>query len=231
MSGEIIWNSKCRAPQLAVTRLPPQGELHESVAFVLKREKLALIALGANTPHQNLSISATLHAALARLAEEGFEIVRVSQFFQTPCFPKGAGPDFVNAAAVVNIGADYDPTSFLQVLHEIEKELGRRRTVRWGKRTLDLDLIAVEDAVVPDSATQTIWRLLPPDEQAIVAPDRLILPHPRMQDRAFVLVPLAGIVPEWRHPVLGLSVAQMLAALPQSDRDAIVPLERWLSRL
>ena len=56
-------------------------------------------------------------------------------------------------------------------------------------------------------------------------PDRLILPHPRLQDRAFVLVPLADVTPDWCHPVLGLTVAEMLAALPQADRDAVTAVE------
>ncbi|MCA3440866.1 MAG: 2-amino-4-hydroxy-6-hydroxymethyldihydropteridine diphosphokinase, partial [Rhodobacter sp.] len=63
-----------------------------------------------------------------------------------------------------------------------------------------------------------------PALQAQTAPDRLVLPHPRLQDRAFVLVPLADIAPRWRHPVLGLTVSQMLKALPEADRRAVVPL-------
>lgn len=102
--------------------------------------------------------------------------------------------------------------------------MGRTRDTRWGMRTLDLDLIAIGDAVLPDEKTQDHWRFLPPDTQRIAAPDRLILPHPRMQDRAFVLVPLADVAPDWCHPRLNLTVAQMLAALPAQDRDEVVPL-------
>ena len=65
---------------------------------------------------------------------------------------------------------------------------------------------------------------LDPARQRVEAPDRLILPHPRLQDRAFVLIPLADICPGWRHPVTGASVSDMIAALPEADKEAIWPL-------
>jgi 2-amino-4-hydroxy-6-hydroxymethyldihydropteridine diphosphokinase len=91
-------------------------------------------------------------------------------------------------------------------------------------RTLDIDLLAMGDSVLPDPATQDRWRDLAPEDQVRVTPDALVLPHPRLQDRAFVLVPLADVAPGWVHPRTGLSVREMLERLPAQDRDAVKPL-------
>ena len=68
------------------------------------------------------------------------------------------------------------------------------------------------------------WQELPAAEQATLAPDQLNLPHPRLQDRAFVLVPLLDVAPDWRHPLSGRSVAEMLASLPDSEIAEVKPL-------
>ena len=130
----------------------------------------------------------------------------------------------MNAACIVQNSANLSPLDLLSILHAVEETFGRKRAQRWGMRTLDLDLLAMGDSVLPDAATQTRWRSLPSADQSRVAPDQLILPHPRLQDRAFVLVPLADVAPDWRHPVLGQTVAQMVAALPAADRAAMVPI-------
>jgi len=183
-----------------------------------------LVAFGANLPLRGEGPAQTLHKAVAALAEEGLHLLALSRFFATPCFPAGAGPDYVNAAAVLDCGPDVDLASVLARLHAVEARFGREREQRWGMRTLDIDLLAMDDSVLPDAETQDHWRLLPPDAQMRAAPDRLILPHPRLQDRAFVLVPLADVAPDWVHPRTGLSVRQMLDALPKADRDAVKPL-------
>ncbi len=112
----------------------------------------------------------------------------------------------------------------LAVMHGIEAEFGRRRDSRWGMRTLDLDIVAIGETVLPDEMTWRVWVNLPPEDQPRHTPDQLILPHPRLQDRAFVLVPLADVAPDWHHPVTGRSVTGMLAALPEEDRAAVRPL-------
>ena len=178
--------------------------------------------MGANLPSDAGSPADTLRAALDALARAGATDIRRSRFYATPCYPPGAGPDYVNAAAALRF--DGAPAQLLQHLHAVEAEFGRERVQRWGQRTLDLDLIAAGQQVLPDPETHRAWRDLRPKDQARAAPDRLILPHPRLQDRAFVLVPLADVAPDWRHPVLGVTVRQMLDRLPPQDRGQIRPL-------
>lgn len=183
----------------------------------------ALVALGANLPLADAPPAETLRAALEALASEGLSVLAVSRFYATPCFPAGSGPDYVNAAAVLDAGGR-DADSILATLHRVEAYFGRVREKRWGMRTLDIDLLALGDSVLPDPETQDSWRALPPEAQVRATPDRLILPHPRLQDRAFVLVPLADVAPDWVHPRTGQSVAEMLAALPEADRAEVKPL-------
>jgi 2-amino-4-hydroxy-6-hydroxymethyldihydropteridine diphosphokinase len=183
-----------------------------------------MVAFGANLPFDGSPPAETLQKAIEALCKEGLILLAVSRFFATPCFPAGAGPDYVNSAAVFQSLTEDDLASIMARLHGVEARFGRKRAQRWGMRTLDIDLLAVGDSVLPDAETQDRWRLMPAEAQIGSTPDQLILPHPRLQDRAFVLVPLADVAPDWVHPRTGLSVRQMLAALPAEDRDAVTPL-------
>ncbi|HEV8034019.1 2-amino-4-hydroxy-6-hydroxymethyldihydropteridine diphosphokinase [Yoonia sp.] len=184
--------------------------------------KIALICLGSNEESAWGDAMATVQKAMLKVGALSELPAKSSALYATPAFPAGAGPDFVNAAMA--IFTTLSPSALLEHLHRIEAAAGRERTKRWGQRTLDLDLIAVGDGILPDAETYAYWRDLSLQEQMIETPSQLILPHPRMQDRAFVLVPLCDVAPDWRHPVLGRSVARICADLPLAARAEVTPL-------
>lgn len=182
-----------------------------------------LIALGSNLPVGDSPPVDVLKNALSELERRGVTIENVSGFFQTPCFPAGDGPDYVNAAA--SILAKFYPQDLLTTIHEIEADFGRERDKRWASRGLDIDILASGSEVLPDSDSFNNWMSMPANLQPRVEPDQLILPHPRLHERSFVLVPLAEVAPHWTHPVLGKTVTEMLDERPETERAEIIPLE------
>jgi len=181
-----------------------------------------IIALGSNQQALEASPQLIVERAIEALRGLGLVIRKISRFYQTPCFPVGVGPDYVNAACLLE--TTWSPSEVIETLHSIEQEFGRKRIQRWGQRTLDLDLISVEDVVCPSLKIHDKWRNLDLATQKIEAPTELIVPHPRVQDRAFVLIPMMDIAPDWVHPILGLSVSEMLDALPLGEKVDVIPL-------
>ena len=150
------------------------------------------IGLGANIPSVAGAPQATLEAALAQLAAAGARILRRSRWYSSPAWPNPADPDFVNA--VVEVETPLEARALLRLLHAIEAALGRERGAPNAPRTIDLDLLDYRGAVE-------------------AGPEGPVLPHPRLHQRAFVLLPLAEIAPEWRHPVSRRGIAELIAAL------------------
>jgi len=190
--------------------------------FVEKDSRAILLALGANLPSVAGAANETLIAALEALCAEGMSVEAISRFYKTPAYPAGSGPDYVNACAKVK--SSDSPDRILAAFHRVEARFGRVREARWAARGCDIDLLAVGEQILPDRETQARWRMLPLAEQLREAPDTLILPHPRMMERAFVLIPLFEIAPTYVDPVSGTAISDMIAALPDAEKSTILPL-------
>ena len=160
---------------------------------------MILIGLGANTAGPRGSPHDSVTLALSELDRWPLRLKAASRLMVTAPLGRPNQPPFVNAAAVIE--THLPPDGLMRRLHAIEQAAGRRRGVRWGPRTLDLDLIdyhgLVRRRAFPMAATRR----------------PLILPHPGIGSRIFVLAPIGAIAPRWRHPVSHLSAAEMLHRL------------------
>lgn len=167
------------------------------VAAITERYPIvAFIGLGANLGEPRRQ----MEQALALLADTPeVEVLQVSRFYRTPPLGPPGQPWYVNAVARVR--TRLAPEELLRVLHQVEQTLGRVRGERWGPRIIDLDLLLYNGEILE-------------------GPD-LVVPHPEMQRRAFVLGPLAEIAPQARHPVLNKTVAELWAALEPAERQSL----------
>lgn len=164
---------------------------------------MILLGLGANLDHPHYGTpERTLDAALAALGRHGIALVVRSRGYRSAPVPASDQPWFVNLVAAVE--TRLEPAALLAALHDIEAEFGRTRRRPNEARVLDLDLLAYHD------------RVSAPGEVPV-------LPHPRLAERAFVVLPLREIAPDWRHPESGLSVAELAESLgPEATAE---PLE------
>jgi 2-amino-4-hydroxy-6-hydroxymethyldihydropteridine diphosphokinase len=179
---------------------------------------LCAIALGSNLSSNLGNSEEIVKAALAYLDSiPRVEIVKISQWYRTKAITGTIArsldrktaekettesteqPDYINGCALLR--TSLTPNSLLSVLLATEARFGRERRERWGARTLDLDLLLYEDCIIDTPS--------------------LIVPHPRMCDRAFVLLPLAEIAPDWIHPINGCTIA--LLALDPPDLHICAP--------
>jgi 2-amino-4-hydroxy-6-hydroxymethyldihydropteridine diphosphokinase len=198
-----------------------KDSLREADRFAKSGRNDIFLALGANMPSNAGAAHETLIAVLMALNANGLTLTAISRFFKTPAFPAGSGPDYVNACVKVNSPDTCD--QILLTLHRIEADFGRVRGERWAARGCDIDLLAVGNYILPNRDLQARWRALPLEDQLVEAPDQLILPHPRMTERAFVLIPLLDIAPDFVDPVSGVGIAALLNALPEADKAEIRP--------
>ena len=163
---------------------------------------MVLIGIGGNLDSARFGPPRdTLSAALAALTAERIRILTRSGWYRTEPVPQSDQPWFVNA--VVSLATELSAKDLLTVLQTTERHFGRIRGEPNGPRILDLDILDYQGEVM--NATS------------------LVLPHPRLHQRRFVLIPIAEIAPDWRHPILKLTAQQLLAQLSSEQRVVRLP--------
>ena len=160
---------------------------------------MIVIALGANLPSRAGAPRETLSAALRSLSAHDIRLTATSSYYVTKAWPDPSDPPFVNAVARVE--TELLPRELLVRLHRIEESFGRKREKKNAPRTLDIDLIAYDDLAMTTA--------------------ELILPHPRALERAFVLLPLAELVPE--RFISGVHISDALARVDQTGIEKLPP--------
>ncbi len=159
---------------------------------------MILIALGANLPSSYGTPAQTIDAAYVALDLHGVTIKNKSRIWLTAPVPFDEDQDWYHNS-VIEVETKLSADDLLSLMLKTEKEFGRVRTIKNAPRLLDLDLIAYHDEIIKDG-------------------ERLIVPHPRMHERLFVLKPLKDIVDNWNHPISGHDVTKMLEQIPDDQQ-------------
>ena len=163
---------------------------------------MIFIGVGANLPSAYGSPRQTCERAVQALAAAGLRIGARSRWYESAPVPISEQPWYVNG--VIAVETDAKPSELLALLHEVETAFGRLRREPNEARVLDLDLLAYDDMVSPEGL------------------EGPILPHPRLHDRAFVLLPLAELAPHWRHPASGEPIGVLIAKLDPGQQTRVL---------
>jgi 2-amino-4-hydroxy-6-hydroxymethyldihydropteridine diphosphokinase len=153
----------------------------------------AAVGLGSNKGDR----LANVRTAVSLTREQVGRVTAVSDVFETPPWGVALQPRFLNACMIVE--AELEPHGLLRKLKEMESDMGRLKKGKWGPREIDLDILLYDDVRIEDPI--------------------LTIPHPYMHERAFVLLPLSEIAPDWVHPTTGLTVLELLK---KNDSDGII---------
>lgn len=159
-----------------------------------EKGKIAFIGIGSNLGRRKENIK----FALKLLKKHGIKILKVSTIIETEPYGLKEQPKFLNCVASVE--TTLNPSQLLKTLLSIENELGRVRTVKWGPRTIDLDILFYDELVIKEKG--------------------LTIPHPDLENRIFVLKPLCEIAPDFVHPTLKKTVKKMLLELVEKSENS-----------
>ena len=160
---------------------------------------MKILAFGSNLPFKNNSPQDNIEKAYEVLSKNGIKILNKSSIYRSEAYPNKNDPEFCNS--VVSVDTDLEPNILLKIILKIEASFDRKRYVKNSPRTLDIDIICFDDIVLNEK--------------------NLIIPHPEMQNRLFVLLPIQEINKNWLHPVLTKSVTNIIKEFDQKALNTV----------
>ena len=160
---------------------------------------MKILAFGSNLPFKNNSPQDNIEKAYEVLSKNGIKILNKSSIYRSEAYPNKNDPEFCNS--VVSVDTDLEPNVLLKIILKIEESFDRKRYVKNSPRTLDIDIICFDDIVLNEK--------------------NLIIPHPEIQNRLFVLLPIQEINKNWLHPVLTKSVTNIIKEFDQKALNTV----------
>ncbi|MEE2705199.1 MAG: 2-amino-4-hydroxy-6-hydroxymethyldihydropteridine diphosphokinase [Pseudomonadota bacterium] len=164
---------------------------------------MIIIAFGANLNSHVGSPMVTIKSAISALQSRGIIFVKYSRFFETTPVPPSNNRNYINSVAIIE--TQMNPYELLNACHEVELMYGRERSYKNSPRTIDIDILAYNNIVIKNRKIQ--------------------IPHPRLHEREFVMIPLGEIAPNWKHPFLNISISELISNLETNNK--VFPLDEF----
>lgn len=185
-------------------------------------ENKAVIGIGGNLPSLFGDSRQTLLESVSRIGKlSSVRLLVQSPIYRSAAWPLGHGqPDFANMAILIEV--DLNATELLKKLQNIENDMGRVRSERWGPRVVDLDLLAYDGLILPSVA---LWHSVEESDDPAAFLAEATVPHPRLHKRPFAIIPFADVYPDWQHPVLHCTAAHLVQTILKGEKHPLALFE------
>ena len=182
----------------------------------------AVIGIGGNLPSLFGDSRQTLLESVRRIEVlSSVRLLAQSPIYRSEAWPVGKEqPDFANMAILIEVG--FNATELLEKLQNIENDMGRVRSERWGPRVVDLDLLAYDDLVLPSAA---LWHSVEGSDDPAAYLEEATVPHPRLHKRPFAIIPFADVYPDWQHPVFNRSAVHLAQTISNGEKPSLALFE------
>ena len=183
-----------------------------------------VVVLGSNLPSEFGNSFETLKQCIYEIKKYlAVEPLLESNWYSSSSVLDKREPKYLNVG--IRFSTNLNPSELIKFTSGLENKYGRKRRKRWASRTCDIDILLSDQKILPSQDYFEKWLKLDFSDQIKLVPNELVIPHPRLQERAFFLKPLYDLQPNWTHPFLNLNSKEMLDSLPLNEIQSIIKLD------